>query len=65
MGKEVKKMKCKACGYQEDESIVRFIHIIGTFLVEKESNWGSPHKEECSLYACPECKTVILRDDTW
>jgi len=56
-------MKCQACGFRDDDSIQKFIHIIGTFLVEKES-WrqGDSNKEQVSLYACPECKTVKLSE---
>ena len=56
---------CNACGYQESDSVEKFIQIIDSFFIEKESSWGSPHKEQVSLYACPECKTVILDDSGW
>ncbi len=37
-----------------------FIHIDGMFMVRNSSYWGGEHK--VSLYACPKCNTIQLRD---
>ena len=38
----------------------KFIRVFGTFLVENTSWEGGKH--EVSLYACPECGTVQMKD---
>lgn len=62
-------MKCQACTYEYEESyddkyIVKghkpFIRIYGTFLVENIPDYGPVHKDDCLIYACPECGTLRL-----
>ncbi len=61
-------MKC-VCGFtdenQENKDSVfsdKFTQIIGTFLRISDLGGYREHKEEVSLYACPVCNTVQMRE---
>ena len=58
-------MKCPACNYERDYDCISgeqigdkdFIYIKGNFVVREYGKDGLVH-----LYACPQCKCVILKD---
>jgi hypothetical protein len=66
-------MICKACGYEheteyQDRKLVTikgknpFIQINGHFTYEVDSNYGGTHLAETSIYACPECFTLRMKE---
>ncbi len=40
-----------------------FVKVEGTFLVKDDSSYGPTRTNQVSLYACPECLTLRLRED--